>query len=65
MNIKRITAIVPTYQLIDLETCLRVAGVPGMTIDSVRGLGEHGHGNHDSKRAEDQHEEHDTSRRKN
>jgi nitrogen regulatory protein PII len=64
MNIKRITAIVPTYQLIDLETCLRVAGVPGMTIDSVRGLGEHGHGNHDSKRAEDQHEEHDTSRRK-
>jgi nitrogen regulatory protein PII len=41
MNIKRITAIVPTYQLTNLETCLRAAGVPGMTIDSVRGFGEH------------------------
>jgi nitrogen regulatory protein PII len=64
MNIKRITAIVPTYQLIDLEKCLRAAGVPGMTIDSVRRFGEHGHGNRASKRAEDQHKDHGTSRRK-
>ena len=41
MNIKRITTIVPTDRLTDLERCLRAAGVPGMTIDKVQGFGEH------------------------
>jgi len=41
MNIKRITTIVPTDYLADFEKCLRAAGVPGMTIDNVKGFGEH------------------------
>jgi len=41
MNIKRITVIVPAGYLDDVEKCLRAAGVPGMTIDNVRGFGEH------------------------
>lgn len=41
MNIKRITTIVPTLRLKDLERCLRAAGVPGMTIENVQGFGEH------------------------
>jgi nitrogen regulatory protein PII len=41
MNIKRITAIVPADDLEAFERCLRAAGVPGMTIDNVRGFGEH------------------------
>lgn len=41
MNIKRITTIVPKDYLDELERCLRTAGVPGMTIDNVRGFGEH------------------------
>jgi nitrogen regulatory protein PII len=41
MTIKRITTIVPTDFLDKFEKCLRAAGVPGMTIDNVRGFGEH------------------------
>ncbi len=41
MSIKRITAIVPTELLPELEKYLRAAGVPGMTINDVRGFGEH------------------------
>jgi len=41
MRIKRITIIVPRDYLDDYEHCLRAAGVPGMTIDNVRGFGEH------------------------
>ncbi len=41
MSIKRITAIVPTEFLPELEKYLRAAGVPGMTINDVRGFGEH------------------------
>ena len=41
MSIKRITAIVPTELLPNLEKCLRATGVPGMTINDVRGFGEH------------------------
>jgi len=41
MNIKRITIIVPTDNLDGFERCLRAAGVPGMTIDNVKGFGEH------------------------
>lgn len=41
MEIKRITTIVPTDFLDQFEKCLRSAGVPGMTIDNVRGFGEH------------------------
>jgi len=35
--------IVPRILLPGLEDCLRVAGVPGMSIDNVRGFGEHAH----------------------
>ena len=41
MSIKRITTIVPTGYLDKFERCLRTAGVPGMTIDNVKGFGEH------------------------
>ena len=41
MNIKRITTIVPVSHLSELETCLRVAGVHGMTVDKVKGFGVH------------------------
>ncbi len=41
MSIKRITAIVPTESLPELEKYLRAAGVPGMTINDVCGFGEH------------------------
>lgn len=41
MSIKRITTIVPMDFLDSLEKCLRATGVPGMTIDNVRGFGEH------------------------
>ncbi len=41
MNIKRITTIVPIGRLVDLEKCLRGAGVHGMTVDNVQGFGEH------------------------
>jgi len=41
MKIKRITTIVPTEYLDKFERCLRTAGVPGMTIDNVKGFGEH------------------------
>jgi nitrogen regulatory protein PII len=41
MSIQRISLILPTEYLEDCERCLRAAGVPGMTIDSVRGLGGH------------------------
>jgi len=38
---KRITSIVPVELLEKLEKCLRATGVPGMTVDEVRGFGEH------------------------
>lgn len=41
MNIKRITAIVPVDILQCLEKHLRGAGVPGVTVERVRGYGEH------------------------
>jgi nitrogen regulatory protein P-II 1 len=41
MGIKRITAIVPEDLIESFERCLRKCGVPGMTIDKVRGYGEH------------------------
>ena len=41
MSIKRITIIVPADYLEPMERCLCAAGVPGMTIDNVRGFGEH------------------------
>ena len=41
MNIKRITAIVPIDCLQSLEKILRDCGVPGVTVEAVRGYGEH------------------------
>lgn len=41
MGIKRITAIVPEELVENFERCLRKCGVPGMTIDKVRGYGQH------------------------
>jgi hypothetical protein len=41
MNIKRITAIVPIEALLQLEKHLRDCGVPGVTVETVRGYGEH------------------------
>jgi len=41
MNIKRITAIVPIDILDSLEKHLRACGVPGITVEAVRGYGEH------------------------
>ena len=41
MNIKRITAIVPIAILDNLEKHLRGCGVPGITVETVRGYGEH------------------------
>lgn len=41
MNIKRITAVFPEALEDSFERCLRKCGVPGMTIDRVRGFGEH------------------------
>ena len=41
MNIKRITAIVPIEALQQLEKYMRDRGVPGITVETVRGYGEH------------------------
>jgi len=41
MGTKRITAIVPTELLPTLEAHLRRCGVPGITVEHVRGYGEH------------------------
>lgn len=41
MKIKRVTTILPVDCLEEFERCLRAAGVPGMTIDNVKGFGEH------------------------
>jgi nitrogen regulatory protein P-II 1 len=41
MNIKRITAIVPIEMLQPLENYMRACGVPGVTVETVRGYGEH------------------------
>ena len=41
MTIKRITAIVPIEVLEQLEKNLRACGVPGVTVEHVRGYGEH------------------------
>jgi len=41
MGMKRITAIVPEELTDNFERSLRRCGVPGMTIDRVRGFGEH------------------------
>lgn len=43
INIKRLTVIIPTDYLDEFEKCLRVAGVPGMTIDNVRGFATESH----------------------
>ena len=40
-TIKRITAILPTDLLPDLEARLRECGVPGVTVEHVQGYGEH------------------------
>lgn len=41
MSTKRITAIVPTDLLRTLEEHLRHCGVPGVTVEHVRGYGKH------------------------
>jgi nitrogen regulatory protein P-II 1 len=41
MKLKRITAIVPIDCLPTLEKILRECGVPGVTVETVRGYGEH------------------------
>lgn len=41
MGIKRLTAIVPEELIENFERRLRKCGIPGMTIDKVRGFGEH------------------------
>ena len=41
MTIKRITAIVPVPMLKPLEKHLRACGVPGVTVEKVKGYGEH------------------------
>ena len=41
MTIKRITAIVPLEILEPMENHLRACGVPGVTVEQVRGYGEH------------------------
>lgn len=41
MSINRITAIVPPQVLGPLEDRLRELGVPGITVEPVRGYGEH------------------------
>jgi len=41
MTIKRITAIVPVQLLKPLEKHLRSCGVPGVTVERVKGYGEH------------------------
>jgi len=41
MSIKRITAIMPTDMLEALEEGLRSCGVPGVTVEHVRGYGDH------------------------
>lgn len=41
MNMKRITGIVPVEMLDTMERHLRAAGVPGITVERVRGYGEH------------------------
>jgi nitrogen regulatory protein P-II 1 len=41
MTIKRITAIVPVQMLKPLEKHLRACGVPGVTVEHVKGYGEH------------------------
>jgi len=40
MNLKKITAIVHTLVLEDVETRLRALGVPGITVTRVKGFGE-------------------------
>ena len=41
MTIKRITAIVPVQMLEPLEKNLKDCGVPGVTVEHVKGYGEH------------------------
>lgn len=41
MSFERISIIVPLSLLDTLEKYLRASGVPGMTVDEVRGFGEH------------------------
>ena len=41
MNIKRITAIVPLDSLQSMEKYMRECGVPGVTVETVQGYGEH------------------------
>lgn len=41
MTVKRITTIVPVEILPTLERCLRAQAVPGVTVEQVKGYGEH------------------------
>lgn len=41
MRIRRITAIVPLEIVEPLEEHLRICGVPGVTVEHVKGYGEH------------------------
>jgi nitrogen regulatory protein PII len=41
MNIKRITAIMPIDSLQSVEKYMRECGVPGVTVETVQGHGEH------------------------
>jgi nitrogen regulatory protein P-II 1 len=41
MSVKRITAIVPIEILQSLEKFMRDCGVPGITVETVHGYGEH------------------------
>ncbi len=41
MTMKRVTAIMPVGMLSSLEERLRRCGVPGVTVEHVRGYGEH------------------------
>ncbi len=41
MNIKRITAIVPIDSLQSVDKYMRECGVPGVTVETVQGHGEH------------------------
>ncbi len=41
MSIKRITAIVPLEIVTPLEAHLRECGVPGVTVEQVKGYGKH------------------------
>lgn len=41
MDLKKITAIIRSSQLEELETCLKGADIPGISVDRVKGYGEY------------------------